>query len=79
MKLLIENGADVNLMNDFGDTALLWTNNFDTVKLLFDAGANINVANSVGDTALLKAASRGNVIGRRTDFRDDLVFLCLCF
>lgn len=61
VKLLIENGADVNLANDFGDLPLLMTNNLDTVKLLIKAGADVNAADNVKGTALLRAASSGNV------------------
>lgn len=50
-KFLIENGADVNIKNKEGETALMRAD-AKTAKLLIDNGAFINVKNNNGKTAL---------------------------
>ena len=59
-RLLIENGANVNIQNDDGYTALMYAtmmNNIDIVKLLLENGANVNIQNNRGSTALELAYS----------------------
>ena len=51
-KLLIENGADVNIRNKTGGTLLHITNNFQIVKVLIENGADINARNNYGQTPL---------------------------
>ncbi len=54
VNLLLENGAEVNQMDDFGNTALLYaSHDFEKITILLDAGANINVQNNMGTTLLL--------------------------
>lgn len=58
---LIEAGADVNLANRDGDTALMNASGGipETVRALLAAKADVNVSNSSGDTALIAAAACG--------------------
>ena len=63
VKLLIENGADINLQDKDGDTALMWASNRsnkDVVEILIENGADINLKNKDGDTALILASNRRN-------------------
>ena len=55
---LIEKGADVNVRDTDGVTALILASQFgyaDIVKLLIDNGANVNARDDEGRTALMKA------------------------
>jgi ankyrin repeat protein len=57
MKLLIDKGADVNAVNMFGSTALIWSATDPAkVKLLLDHGANAKAVTKQGRTALQVAA-----------------------
>ncbi len=60
-KLLIENGADVNLttLNGTSLIAAARNNSIDAAILLIKNGANINAVNSDGKTALMLAEERG--------------------
>ena len=75
VKLLIQKGANVNLVDGLGNTALLhacgdWMNEKDqlqVVKLLVEAGADVNVSNadvnvpnSSGETAIERARNAKN-------------------
>jgi ankyrin repeat protein len=51
VKLLIDAGADVNIRDEYGATALFFTN-YETTKLLIDAGADVNIRDEYGATAL---------------------------
>jgi ankyrin repeat protein len=67
LKLLLDNGADIETRDDDGNTALiiassgLAVSTIDTVRLLLDRGANVEAKNSDGDTALILAASKDGV------------------
>lgn len=57
MKLLVTKGADVNVQNEFGSTALIWSaTDLNKIRYLTDHGANVNLASKRGRTALLVAA-----------------------
>jgi ankyrin repeat protein len=57
MKLLLKEGASVNLQSQSGATALIWAaTDLDKVRLLIAHGANVNLATKRGRTALLVAA-----------------------
>jgi ankyrin repeat protein len=65
--LLIQRGADVNIQNQFGDTALhhiarrpCTGHSSHLTKLLLDNGANVQTRNHAGQTALNVAADRKN-------------------
>lgn len=71
MRLLLDNGAEVDVKDNDGDTALLVSagagpytpvgvvNTNGPVKLLLKRKANIRATNKDGDTALMLAASYG--------------------
>jgi len=57
MRLLIDRGADVNLQNNFGSTALMWSvSDAAKVRLLLEHGAQVNTVARSGRTALIIAA-----------------------
>jgi|SRR5271157_4990436 len=59
MKLLIENGADVNMADKDGWTALMGATvqgHLESVKLLLEQGVELNAKNHNGETALVMAA-----------------------
>jgi len=65
VKALINLGIDVNAVNIFGSTALMYycacnSWDFHMTKILIDAGANVNIANQCGNTALMFAIFRNN-------------------
>jgi ankyrin repeat protein len=56
---LLENGANPNLRNDAGATALMWAvDEADKTRLLLDRGADPNLRSGEGRTALMMAAGR---------------------
>jgi ankyrin repeat protein len=63
VRLLIENGANVNLQSSSGETALMMacheTRDSEIVKLLLNHGAKVNVRASRGRTALWLASQKG--------------------
>jgi ankyrin repeat protein len=57
MKLLLKEGASVDLQSQSGATALIWAaTDLAKVRLLIEQGANVNIATKRGRTALLVAA-----------------------
>lgn len=61
-KALIAAGADLNIQNNEGDTALHYAVNWihpEVCKLLINAGANVNIQNKQGETPLHCAAKKG--------------------
>jgi ankyrin repeat protein len=60
LQLFLDNGAEVDLQNGVGDTALLIgasANKLEAISLLLANGAEVDFQNGVGDTALLIAVS----------------------
>jgi ankyrin repeat protein len=59
IRLLLEAGADPNIRNDAGATALLWAvDDLEKTRLLLKAGADANARSSDGRTPLLAATGR---------------------
>jgi len=57
---MLEAGADPNIRNDSGSTALLWAiEDIDKMRLLLDHGANVNTASDFGRTPLMLATGLG--------------------
>ena len=55
VKLLVENGADINAKNHYSKTALMIAseyNDIETVKYLVENGADVNAKNEDGKTAI---------------------------
>jgi len=67
LQMLLENGANPNLQDNYGDTALTLASrysnidsNIETVKILLENGANPNLQNNDGYTALMLASRNSN-------------------
>jgi ankyrin repeat protein len=59
VRLLLESGADPNIRNDGGATALMWAvGDLEKTRLLLDHGADANARSDDGRTPLLIAAGR---------------------
>ena len=64
MKILLENGADINSQDENGFSALIMAtnkNNLDMVKFLLENGANINLQDQFGWSALIYATLSDNL------------------
>lgn len=62
-KLLLEKGADINLKDEHGWTALLWaswTGFPEIVSILLEKGSDVNTVDAQGHTPLTTASLRGN-------------------
>ena len=65
VKDLIAAGADVNLQDKNGITALIWANvlgHLDVVKILIEAKANVDHQDKYGRTALIFASGSGHLL-----------------
>ena len=51
-KVLINNGADVNAKDRYGQTPLFWARNVDIAKVLINNGADVNAKDRRGQTPL---------------------------
>lgn len=63
VKLLIDQGADVDIKDLTGDTALIvvaGNGYIEIVRLLIDKGADVNLQNENGSTALMLASANGH-------------------
>lgn len=61
VKLLLENGADVNRKAGYGRTAVMEADSLPVLELLLENGADINPTDEAGDNALLLAAGNCNI------------------
>ena len=82
MRSLLEKGADINLADDYNQTALMCASlngHADVVKVLLDHGANVNVRTKKGFTALSLASDQGHgeVVDLILEQRPHL-FICDC-
>lgn len=63
LRALLKTGADVNVKDGDGSTALLWVSHWDDTEsadLLIRAGADVNAANDLGATPLWAASMNGS-------------------
>lgn len=63
VKNLIQEGADVNAVDNYGWTALIWACDKGFVEIaqaLVEAKANLNHRDTVGATPLIRASARGH-------------------
>ena len=61
VEFLVQNGANINLADNNGNTALMsaaFNGYLNVVEFLFQNGANINLANNNGNTALMVVDQR---------------------
>jgi ankyrin repeat protein len=59
VRLLLNHGADPNISNDAGATALMWAvEDPEKIRLLLRHGANVDVRSADGQTPLITAAGR---------------------
>ncbi len=57
VKTLLERGADPNVANDAGATALIWgVDSLEKVRILLETGAEVDAKTAAGATALIAAA-----------------------
>ena len=64
VQTLLKHGAQVDLADPFGNTALMQAAAYGSTKaalLLIESGAKVNEENQQGETALIKAAKTGNL------------------
>ena len=64
VKLLINSGVDINIINNCGDTALMlaaYNGHLEIVKVLINNGVDMNIINKYGNTTLMWAACRGTL------------------
>ena len=63
VKFLIENGADVNIKFENGDTLLMWAASHGKIEivrnLISNGGVNIDINDENGYTALFRAITTG--------------------
>ena len=59
VKILLNNGIDVNYIGPYGTTAIILARSIEIVKILIDAGANINMQDNNGNTILMNVSARG--------------------
>ena len=65
VKMLLDQGADVNTCDSRGKTALMyaaWIDNAECIDVLLEAGADVNMSDARGMTALMEASSAGNSV-----------------
>jgi serine/threonine-protein phosphatase 6 regulatory ankyrin repeat subunit B len=60
-KIFLDAGADPNLQDSFGRSALHYAQDSEVIELLIENGANIDLRDSEGQTALHRAAGQGNL------------------
>jgi ankyrin repeat protein len=63
MKILIDNGADVNAKNAFDSTSLMWSvTDLSKVRMLVEHGADVNAASKQGHTPFLLASMSSHAL-----------------
>jgi len=63
IELLLNNGADIDINNEYGDTCLFksYKNKIEILKLLLKYNPNINHQNNFGDTCLIIACKKAHL------------------
>lgn len=61
MKLLLDTGVNLAVVDQDGETPLTISNQIEVAKLLLDRGANESVADHKGFTPLISASYKGHV------------------
>lgn len=67
-KLFLDNGADVNVKDNFGQTLLHWAvmkNKVSSVRLLLEYNADINVMHYSGQTVLERLSRNCSIVRRK--------------
>jgi ankyrin repeat protein len=73
VEFLINSGADVNMQDVNGLTALMFAvirGHLESVNLLLDVGADINLRDKYGETALFKSAKYGQADAAAEDIQE---------
>lgn len=69
LKQLLNHGADVNAVDENGNTALLFASKIGdrkVIDLLIEKGADVNMSNATGTTPLMIASKHGNIYAVKT-------------
>jgi len=65
VKILLDQGANINAQTREGDTAIIYAgwirDDLELVVYLVERGADVNISNENGDTPLIDAADKGNI------------------
>jgi hypothetical protein len=68
VETILNKGADINVRDSVGRTALMWAvwrDNFEIVRLLVQRGADVNARDSNGSTALMLASARDHQLRKK--------------
>jgi ankyrin repeat protein len=74
VEFLLNNGADINIRNDFDDTPIIYsleTDSMDCFKLLLEYGADCRFANESGNTVLIHYAAKLELLNDCAEIQDD--------
>lgn len=75
LRLLLENGADINAGDNDAYTALHNTRDIAMVRFLVENGANVNIRNNNGETPLMEASKCRFWVRNRDEYADTVRYL----